>query len=154
MLRDSLPEHKAGTEIIWVERKMPDDDALNRTEPERRAGEERRRGEDRRKENIGPPPGVPERRAGDRRLFDRRAQGSTTGQLLVEVGRFAAENMVFRQKSNKAAARRARKHLSLIMKLAKQRRAEISGEMKGIASSAVDGAEEEADETVEDSADE
>ena len=133
---------------------MPDDDALNRTEPERRAGEERRRGEDRRKENIGPPPGVPERRAGDRRLFDRRGQGSTTGQLLVEVGRFAAENMVFRQKSNKAAARRARKHLSLIMKLAKQRRAEISGEMKGIASSAVEGAEEEADETVEDSADE
>ena len=133
---------------------MPDDDALNRSEPERRAGEERRR-EDRRKENIGPPPGVPERRAGDRRLFDRRAQGSTTGQLLVEVGRFAAENMVFRQKSNKAAARRARKHLSLIMKLAKQRRAEISGEMKGIATSALEGAEEEAaDETVDDSADE
>jgi Histone H1-like protein Hc1 len=40
--------------------------------------------------------------------------------------------MVFRQKGNKAAARRARKHLSLIMKLAKQRRAEISAEIKGL----------------------
>ena len=128
---------------------MADDEALNRSEAERRAGEERRI-EERRKENIGPPPGLPERRAGDRRLFDRRNQGSTTGQLLVEVGRFAAENMVFRQKSNKAAARRARKHLSLIMKLAKQRRAEISGEMKGVSSSGADGVEEDA----EDSADE
>ena len=129
---------------------MADDDALNRSEPERRAGEERRR-EERRKENVGPPAGLPERRAGDRRLFDRRNQGSTTGQLLVEVGRFAAENMVFRQKSNKAAARRARKHLSLIMKLAKQRRAEISGEMKGVAGSAADGVE---DDAADDSADE
>ena len=41
--------------------------------------------------------------------------------------------MTFRQKGNKAAARRARKHLSLIMKLAKQRRAEISAEIKGLA---------------------
>ena len=129
---------------------MADDEALNRSEIERRAGEERRR-EERRKENIGPPPGVPERRAGDRRLFDRRNQGSTTGQLLVEVGRFAAENMVFRQKSNKAAARRARKHLSLIMKLAKQRRAEISGEMKGVSASGADGAD---DDSADDSADE
>ena len=132
---------------------MADDDALNRIEAERRAGEDRRR-EDRRKENLGPPPGLPERREGDRRLFDRRNQGSTTGQLLVEVGRFAAENMVFRQKSNKAAARRARKHLSLIMKLAKQRRAEISGEMKGVASSAADGTGVDEEETAEDSADE
>jgi hypothetical protein len=85
-----------------------------------------RRGEDRRKQDLGPPPGVPERR-----VFDRRVQGSTTGQLLIEVGRFAAENMVFRQKGNKAAARRARKHLSQIMKLAKLRRAEISTEIKG-----------------------
>jgi hypothetical protein len=131
---------------------MADDEALNRSEAERRAGEERRR-EDRRKENIGPPTGSPERRAGDRRLFDRRNQGSTTGQLLVEVGRFAAENMVFRQKSNKAAARRARKHLSLIMKLAKQRRAEISGEMKGVPTDPVEGVEA-ADETPDDSADE
>jgi hypothetical protein len=80
-----------------------------------------------------------------------RAQGSTTGQLLVEVGRFASENMVFRQKSNKAAARRARKHLSLIMKLAKQRRAEISDEMKGETGAAGDAVEE--DQT-DDSADE
>ena len=113
---------------------MGDDNAVNLIADDRRTGEDRRR-EERRKEDIGPPPGSAERRTGrERRLFDRRAQGSTTGQLLVEVGRFAAENMTFRQKSNKAAARRARKHLSLIMKLAKQRRAEISAEVKNISS--------------------
>jgi hypothetical protein len=79
-------------------------------------------------------------------LFDRRAQGSTTGQLLVEVGRFAAENMVFRQKGNKAAARRARKHLSLIMKLAKARRAEISSEIKGGAAESGGDSGDDADE--------
>ncbi|HSB11888.1 MAG TPA: hypothetical protein VLM38_20550 [Blastocatellia bacterium] len=114
---------------------------FNLTVDERRQGEDRRRGE-RREQDQGPPPGVPERRTGrERRLFDRRVQGSTTGQLLVEVGRFAAENMVFRQKGNKAAARRARKHLSAIMKLAKGRRAEISAEIKGLT-----GADAEPDE--------
>jgi hypothetical protein len=108
-----------------------EDDDFNLTAEERRS-EDRRR-EERRKQELGPPPGEPERRSGrERRLFDRRIQGSTTGQLLVEVGRFAAENMVFRQKGNKAAARRARKHLSQIMKLAKSRRAEISTEIKGL----------------------
>jgi hypothetical protein len=119
--------------IISLEREMADDNAFNNSADERRKADDRRSGEDRRRQDLGPPPGMPERRnGGDRRLFDRRAQGSTTGQLLVEVGRFAAENMVFRQKGNKAAARRARKHLSLIMKLAKQRRAEISAEIKGL----------------------
>lgn len=108
-----------------------EDDEFNLTAEERRS-EDRRR-EERRKHELGPPPGETERRTGrERRLFDRRIQGSTTGQLLVEVGRFAAENMVFRQKGNKAAARRARKHLSQIMKLAKSRRAEISTEIKGL----------------------
>ena len=117
---------------------MEDENAFNLPEQERRQAEDRRK-EDRRKLDIGPPPGTPERRSGkDRRLFDRRAQGSTTGQLLIEVGRFAAENMVFRQKGNKAAARRARKHLSLIMKLAKQRRAEISSEVRGSGGDATD----------------
>ena len=73
-------------------------------------------------------------------------KGSTTGQLLVEVGRFAAENMVFRQKGNKAAARRARKHLSLIMKLAKQRRAEISAEIKGMSASPGEATTDEDDD--------
>src|SRR5262249_61747651 len=115
-----------------------EDDDFNLTVEERRS--EDRRKEERRKQDLGPPPGVPERRSGrERRLFDRRVQGSTTGQLLVEVGRFAAENMVFRQKGNKAAARRARNHLSLIMKLAKQRRAEISSEMKGLSRTAGEG---------------
>src|SRR5713226_2177148 len=113
-------------------------------------GEEHRTGEDRRKEerrisDLGAPAGSPDRRSGgERRLFDRRVQGSTTGQLLVEVGRFAAENMVFRQKGNKAAARRARKHLSPIMKLAKSRRAEISAEIKGL--SPGDAAADDGDE--------
>lgn len=125
-----------------------EDDDFNLTVEERRS--EDRRKEERRKQDIGPPPGVPERRSGrERRLFDRRVQGSTTGQLLVEVGRFAAENMVFRQKGNKAAARRARKHLSQIMKLAKSRRAEISSEIKGLSGgegSADDGDSGDADD--------
>ena len=125
-----------------------EEDDFNLTVEERRS--EDRRKEERRKQDIGPPPGVPERRSGrERRLFDRRVQGSTTGQLLVEVGRFAAENMVFRQKGNKAAARRARKHLSQIMKLAKSRRAEISSEIKGLSGgegSADDGDSGDADE--------
>jgi hypothetical protein len=128
---------------------MGDDNAITPPGEERRAGQDRRTGEDRRKVDLGPPPGTSERRSGrDRRLFDRRQQGSTTGQLLVEVGRFAAENMVFRQKSNKAAARRARKHLSLIMKLAKQRRAEISAEVKGLSAGAA--GDEDGDEDDED----
>ena len=108
---------------------MADENSSDWNGPERRNDE--RRKEERRAQDVGPPPGVSERRSGqDRRLFDRRAQGTTTGQLLVEVGRFAAENMVFNQKGNKAAARRARKHLSTIMKLAKERRAEISNDAK------------------------
>src|ERR1051325_12059977 len=99
---------------------------------------------ERRKVDMGPPTGVTGRRVLNQRLFDRRAQGSTTGELLVEVGRFAAENMAFRQKTNKAAARRARKHLSLIMKLAKQRRAELSAEIKGLAPGEVE-ADDDAD---------
>jgi hypothetical protein len=125
-----------------------EDDDFNLTVEERRSDD--RRKEQRRKQDLGPPPGVPERRSGsERRLFDRRVQGSTTGQLLVEVGRFAAENMVFRQKGNKAAARRARKHLSQIMKLAKSRRAEISTEIKGISAaegSADDGNGDDTDD--------
>jgi len=126
---------------------MGDDNTFNLVTSERRADDDRRKGE-RRKQNLGPPPGHTERRnGGDRRLFDRRAQGSTTGQLLVEVGRFAAENMTFRQKSNKAAARRARKHLSLIMKLAKSRRAEISAEVKNLSpGGGEDSGEEDNDE--------
>jgi hypothetical protein len=125
-----------------------EDDDFNLTVEERRSDD--RRKEQRRRQDLGPPPGVPERRSGrERRLFDRRVQGSTTGQLLVEVGRFAAENMVFRQKGNKAAARRARKHLSQIMKLAKSRRAEISTEIKGLSAgegSADDGNGDDTDD--------
>jgi hypothetical protein len=131
---------------LGLENEMADEKPFNLTTEERRA-EDRRTGEDRRKADLGPPPGMPERRSGrDRRLFDRRAQGSTTGQLLIEVGRFAAENMTFRQKSNKAAARRARKHLSLIMKLAKQRRAEISAEIKGLSPGDADAGGDDGDD--------
>ena len=125
-----------------------EDNDFNLTAEERRS--EDRRSEERRKQEIGPPPGEPERRNGrERRLFDRRVQGSTTGQLLVEVGRFAAENMVFRQKGNKAAARRARKHLSQIMKLAKLRRAEVSAEIKGLSPADAAAAADEGDEADE-----
>jgi hypothetical protein len=125
---------------------MADEKPFDIITEERRA-DDRRTGEDRRKVDLGPPPGVPERRSGgERRLFDRRAQGSTTGQLLIEVGRFAAENMTFRQKGNKAAARRARKHLSLIMKLAKQRRAEISTEIKGLSPGDVEAGDDADDD--------
>ena len=135
-----------GYALLTGENEMADDD-LTMTTEERRTSEDRRT-EDRRKENLGPPNGGPDRRTGrERRLFDRRVQGSTTGQLLVEVGRFAAENMVFRQKGNKAAARRARKHLSLVMKLAKSRRAEISAEIKG--SSPGDGTVDDGDDADE-----
>jgi hypothetical protein len=123
-----------------------EDDDFNLTVEERRSDD--RRKEQRRKQDLGPPPGVPERRSGsERRLFDRRVQGSTTGQLLVEVGRFAAENMVFRQKGNKAAARRARKHLSQIMKLAKSRRAEISTEIKGLSAAEGSADDDNGDDT-------
>ncbi len=125
-----------------------EDNDFNLTPEERRSDDRRR--EERRQQELGPPPGETERRNGrERRLFDRRVQGSTTGQLLVEVGRFAAENMVFRQKGNKAAARRARKHLSQIMKLAKLRRAEVSAEIKGLSpgdAAATAGEEDEPDE--------
>jgi hypothetical protein len=125
---------------------MSEENTANWAGDERRSGDDRRRDE-RRKLDVGPPSGTSDRRTGrERRLFDRRAQGSTTGQLLVEVGRFAAENMVFRQKGNKAAARRARKHLSLIMKLAKGRRAENSAEIKGGSASGSAEAEPEDDE--------
>ena len=134
---------------LRLENEMADETPFNITTEERRA-QDRRTGEERRKEDLGPPHGTPERRSGrDRRLFDRRAQGSTTGQLLIEVGRFAAENMTFRQKGNKAAARRARKHLSLIMKLAKQRRAEISAEIKGLAPGEVEASDDGDDDNVE-----
>jgi len=134
-----------GKNTLEVENEMEDDD-FNLTSEERRSDE--RRKEERRKLELGPPPGESERRTGrERRLFDRRIQGSTTGQLLVEVGRFAAENMVFRQKGNKAAARRARKHLSQIMKLAKSRRAEISTEIKGM--SPGDGGADDGDDADE-----
>jgi len=126
-----------------------EDNDFNLNAEERRSDDRRR--EERRKQELGPPPGEPERRNGrERRLFDRRVQGSTTGQLLVEVGRFAAENMVFRQKGNKAAARRARKHLSQIMKLAKLRRAEVSAEIKGLSPGDAAAAEgDDADEADE-----
>lgn len=55
---------------------------------------------------------------------------STTKALLIEVQRYAEENMRFNQCGSKAAGRRARKHLSQIMKLAKQRRGEIAEGVK------------------------
>jgi hypothetical protein len=134
-----------GKTLIDVETEMEDDD-FTLTEVERRSDERRR--EDRRKEELGPPPASP-----------NAARGANAGCL---TGAFRArqpancwlrsdvsppKNMVFRQKGNKAAARRARKHLSQIMKLAKSRRAEISTEIKGL--SPGDGAADDGDDAEE-----
>ncbi len=49
---------------------------------ERREGSDRRLGEDRRKADLGPPPGMPERRTGwERRIADRRSGGDRRSGL-------------------------------------------------------------------------
>jgi hypothetical protein len=59
------------------------------------------------------------------RLFQRGAPPTTTGQLLLEVARFAAENMAFTQQDDVIAASRARDHLIQIRELASRRLAEL-----------------------------
>ena len=58
------------------------------------------------------------------RLFERGAP-TTTGQLLLEVARFAAENMAFTEQGDVSAASRARDHLIQIRELASRRLAEL-----------------------------
>ena len=59
------------------------------------------------------------------RLFQRGAPPTTTGQLLLEVARFAAENMAFTQQGDMSAADRARDHLIQIRELASRRLTEL-----------------------------
>jgi len=59
------------------------------------------------------------------RLFQRDAPPTTTGKLLLEVARFAAENMAFTQEGDDQAAARARDHLMQIIELANRRLAEL-----------------------------
>ena len=59
------------------------------------------------------------------RLFQRDAPPTTTGKLLLEVARFAAENMAFTQQGDGQAAARARDHLMQIRELASRRLAEL-----------------------------
>ncbi len=59
------------------------------------------------------------------RLFERGAPPTTTGQLLLEVARFAAANMAFTQQGDVSAASRARDHLIQIRELASRRLAEL-----------------------------
>jgi hypothetical protein len=59
------------------------------------------------------------------RLFQRGAPPTTTGQLLLEVALFAAENMAFTQQGEAMAADRARDHLMQIRELASRRLAEL-----------------------------
>lgn len=82
---------------------------------------------------------------GKRALFDHSKQASTTGGLLVEVGRFAGYNLEFRRTGNKAAARKTRKHLSQIIKLATKRSAEIAVEMNAISTEMNEPARNERD---------
>lgn len=61
----------------------------------------------------------------EHRLFQRGAPPTTTGQLLLEVALFAAENMAFTQQGDAGAADRARDHLIQIRELASRRLAEL-----------------------------
>src|SRR5205809_1503632 len=67
----------------------------------------------------------PSPRPAESRLFQRGAPPTTTGQLLLEVARFAAENMAFTQQGDAEAAARARDHLMQIRELASRRLAEL-----------------------------
>jgi len=58
-------------------------------------------------------------------FFQRGAPPTTTGQLLLEVALFAAENMAFTQQGDAEAADRARDHLMQIRELANRRLAEL-----------------------------
>ncbi len=58
------------------------------------------------------------------RLFERGAP-TTTGQLLLEVARFAAANMAFTEQGDMSAASRARDHLIQIRELVSRRLAEL-----------------------------
>ena len=60
------------------------------------------------------------------RLFGNRPPSSTTGQLLLEVALFAAENKAAGEGAGKDAMMRARTHLLRIEELARQRRAEMA----------------------------
>ena len=67
----------------------------------------------------------PSPRPAESRLFQRGAPPTTTGQLLLEVARFAAENMAFTQQGDAEAAARARDHLMQIRELVTRRLAEL-----------------------------
>lgn len=71
-------------------------------------------------EKVDPP-----RSPNEHRLFQRGAPPTTTGQLLLEVARFAAENMAFTQQGDATAADRVRDHLMQIRELASRRLAEL-----------------------------
>jgi len=68
----------------------------------------------------------PQRSPSNQRLFQRGAAPTTTGQLLLEVALFAAENMAFTQQGDASAADRARDHLMQIRELASRRLAELT----------------------------
>src|SRR5829696_5924256 len=62
------------------------------------------------------------------RLFGNRTQPTTTGQLLLEVALFAAENKAIGEGSREGALTKAKAHLLRIEELARQRRAELADE--------------------------
>jgi hypothetical protein len=67
----------------------------------------------------------PQRPPNEPRLFQRGTPPTTTGQLLLEVALFAAENIAFTQQGDAGAADRARDHLMQIRELASRRLAEL-----------------------------
>lgn len=78
---------------------------------------------------INPPDGASTARQRPRhkRLrFPRGTPPTTAGQLLLEVARFAADNMVFAESGDTATADRVRDHLLQIRELAGRRLAELA----------------------------
>lgn len=59
-------------------------------------------------------------------LFTTRPQRTTTGQLILEMALFAAENKSFQESRDLAAGRRAQIHLQRISELTEQRQAELA----------------------------
>ena len=61
-----------------------------------------------------------------RDLFTKKPQRTTTGQLLLEIALFAAENKRFQENRDMMAGDRAQIHLQRIRELSEQRQAELA----------------------------
>jgi hypothetical protein len=69
---------------------------------------------------------TPPKQADPGRLFQDAPQRTTTGQLLLEVALFAAENNALAENPERAAVLRAREHLVRVRALAEKRLVELA----------------------------